>query len=257
MGTRRNVGISSLNRTAQSQADFSLLSESLLKEQSDTLATQLVQFQSTIAQFSTQHHKKIKSSPVFRDHFSTLCRELGVDPLGNGQKGIWDKLGLGDWYHALAVQIIQVCLVARERNGGLMTLKEVIEGVHDLRDPKRIGGEATKVTENDLRRALETLSPLEAGYEIIVIASQTLLRCTPGQLASDSSVIVQAAEKRGRITRDQLKEFTRGAGGKEGWTRDRVERGLDNAVMVDGLLWIDEQDGKVEYWVPALFDFGR
>ena len=38
-----------------------------------------------------------------------MCASVGVDPLASG-KGFWaEKLGVGDFYYELAVQIVEVC----------------------------------------------------------------------------------------------------------------------------------------------------
>ena len=41
-------------------------------------------------------------------------------------KGFWAQtLGVGDFYYELGVQIIEVCLAARDRTGGLMSFEEL------------------------------------------------------------------------------------------------------------------------------------
>lgn len=47
-----------------------------------------------------------------------LCATIGVDSLASG-KGFWSEmLGVGDFYYELGVQIIEVCLALKHRNGG-------------------------------------------------------------------------------------------------------------------------------------------
>lgn len=41
-------------------------------------------------------------------------------------KGFWaEKLGFGDFYYELGVQIIEVCLATNHRNGGLIYLDDL------------------------------------------------------------------------------------------------------------------------------------
>uniref|UniRef100_A0A914R9E1 Vacuolar-sorting protein SNF8 n=1 Tax=Parascaris equorum TaxID=6256 RepID=A0A914R9E1_PAREQ len=41
-------------------------------------------------------------------------------------KGFWaEKLGVGDFYYELAVQIVEVCLSTNHINGGVMTVDEL------------------------------------------------------------------------------------------------------------------------------------
>ncbi|GAA5936191.1 ESCRT-II subunit protein SNF8 [Sporobolomyces koalae] len=272
---RRTAGYSSLQRHLDSASSYSTLSESLSAQQSATLAAQLATFQSALSTFSTHHRAKILSSPEFRDHFSQLCAELGVDPLGGGAKGMWDKIGVGDWYYALGVQIVDVCLQKRDRAGGLVALDEVLREVRKLRsiptpaanarNLKLPGSQANTtatttadISEGDVQRAIEALEPLGCGYEIIQVGGRKVVRCAPGGLDRDSLVVVEAAQGTGRgaATRDDVQAFSRDESG-ETWTMDRVEQAIEKALMDDGMIWLDEQNNGVtvqrEYWCPALF----
>lgn len=41
-------------------------------------------------------------------------------------KGFWaEKLGVGDFYYELAVQIVEVCMSTNHINGGVMTIEEL------------------------------------------------------------------------------------------------------------------------------------
>jgi ESCRT-II complex subunit VPS22 len=272
--SRRKLGLSSLSREADS-ASYSTLSESISSAQTSILASQLSTFQQTLSQSSSLHRTKILSSPTFRSHFSQLCAELGVDPLGGGEKGIWDKMGVGDWYYKLGIQVVDVCLRGRERGGGLLGLDEVIREVEILRkggQRDRFKGDDNEngITESDVRRAIDTLEPLGCGYALVEMGGVKLVRCSPGVLDKDSIIVVEAASstQRGAVTSQEVWEFTRrpssrSVNGNSGnWSFDRVERALEKSLMEDGTVWIDEQatvDGEdgvgKEYWVPALFDF--
>ncbi|BGP14662.1 hypothetical protein JCM10213_001628 [Rhodosporidiobolus nylandii] len=271
--SRRAAGYSSLQRHLDSASSYSTLSTSLAAQQAATLSSQLATFQAALTAFSTHHRAKILSSPSFRTHFSQLCAELGVDPLGGGSKGLWDKIGVGDWYYALGVQVVDVCLQKRERGGGLVALDEVIREVAKLRggaakgkDGKgksratAAGGAAatTEVTEADVQRAIEALEPLGCGYAIIQVGGKKVVRCSPGGLDRDSLVVVEAASGTGRgsVTREEVLAFTARDGAA--WDLDRVERALEKALMDDGMVWVDEQAegnglGDREYWAPGLF----
>lgn len=266
---RRHTGLSSLQRHLDNNESYSSLSTTVQQQQQATLKSQLHTFQSALSNFSSTHRAKIASSPEFRQAFSQMCSELGVDPLGGGQKGMWDKLGVGDWYYALGVQIVDVCLKARERGGGLVALEEVITGVELLRNPTKSPDAIArgKVTKSDIKRAIETLEPLGCGYAVLELGpGSTVVRCLPGGLDRDSLVVVEAASalvprdkaKAGAVGGEEVYAFTRRDGVAQGWTMDRVDQAVDKAVKVDGLAWVDDQapgPGAL-YWVPALFDFG-
>ena len=61
-------------------------------------------------------------------------------------------VGGGDFYYELGVQIIEVCLALKHRNGGLMTLEELHHRVLKGRSKK-----AQDVSQEDLIRAIKRL----------------------------------------------------------------------------------------------------
>ncbi|KAM0788136.1 hypothetical protein ACM66B_001301 [Microbotryomycetes sp. NB124-2] len=278
--TRRAVGYSSLQRHIDTANSYSSLSSSLAEQQTVALNSSLATFQQALSSFSTHHRQKILSSPEFRSHFSQLCNELGVDPLGGANKGIWDKVGLGEWYFALGVQIVDVCLQLRDRAGGLVALDEVIQNVMAMRRGqtstsnkqgavaasttnvnKRLplaSAASADISEADVQRAIEALEPLGSGYAILHVGNRKVLRCAPGGLDSDSLVVVEAAGDKGtatgKVSLADVKAYTDGLA--MSWTLGRVERALDKAVSDEGIAWVDDQaTGGREYFVPALFDF--
>ncbi|GAA97592.1 uncharacterized protein L969DRAFT_94734 [Mixia osmundae IAM 14324] len=283
---RRNVGISSLQRHTDSLTSYTSLSSDITAAQTDILSAQLSTFQSTLRNFATQHRAKILSDPVFRQHFSEMCAQLGVDPLGapvpaSGRSrtaGIWDMLGISDWTYALAVQIVDVCLASRDRNGGLIELSELMRGIAKLRtgaepaiaaapsangDDSSIWGRWTRkvthaspsptamITESDIIRALRVLEPLGTGYHLLTIGDRKLVRSRPAEFNTDAIKLVEIASLSGNgfVSHAFLESQAR-------WTPQKVESALETALMIDGLVWIDTQtdDGRPLYWVAALFD---
>ncbi|GAA5820075.1 hypothetical protein JCM10212_006427 [Sporobolomyces blumeae] len=265
---RRTGGYSSLQRHLDSAQSYSTLSSSLLAQQSASLSAQLETFQQALSTFSSQHRTKILSSPEFRTHFSQLCAELGVDPLGGGAKGLWDKIGVGDWYYALGVQVVDVCLQKRDRGGGLVALDEVIKDVRKLRSapkstkrtpPSTTTTATSDISEYDVQKAIESLDPLGCGYSVITVGGKKVVKCSPGALDHDSLVVVEAAQNTGRgaVSREEVWSFVASRDDGEPWSMDRVEQALEKALMDDGMVWVDEYlDGPTvqrEYWASGLF----
>jgi len=86
-------------------------------------------------------------------------------------------LGLGDWQYELGVQIVDVCVSTRQRNGGLIEMDELVRLVSKLR-----GVDGGIITETDIVRSIKTLRPLGAGYEIIEIGGRKMVRSVVKQL---------------------------------------------------------------------------
>jgi ESCRT-II complex subunit VPS22 len=250
---RRNVGLSSLERQANSLESYSSLSTAISQSQLAALSSQLQVFQSALRAFATKHRRRIISDPVFRGQFADMCSQLGVDPLGGGRKGIWDHVGIGEWTYGLAVQVVDVCLAAKERKGGLIEMGELIRGVSRLRGEE---SEDRALTPSDVARAIRALEPLGCGYSVIDVAGRQMVRCVPAEFDTDALIVVEcgAALQKGWVDERDVASWTKA---RMSWTEERSRVALNKALMGDGLVWIDEQaeGGSKEYWIPSLWDF--
>lgn len=122
---RRGVGIHGLDKQKRHREGFQKAGEQLAAQQLETMGEQLSKFKSNLHQFACKYKQDIAKDAVFRRHFQQLCTQVGVDPLASN-KGFWaSMLGIGDFYYELAVQIIQICIETRDRNGGLLALDEL------------------------------------------------------------------------------------------------------------------------------------
>ncbi|CAD6565043.1 MAG: hypothetical protein TREMPRED_000666 [Tremellales sp. Tagirdzhanova-0007] len=165
---RKGAGISALSRHAATTTSYSTLSTNLTLTQLTTLQSSLHSFRDALTSFATAHRADIRKDPAFRHQFQKMCAAIGVDPLagggGGGKRGggAWwtEVLGLGEWQYELAVQVVDVCVSTRERNGGIIELEELIGRVERMRGS---GGPAV-ISKNDILKTLELLRPLHAGY---------------------------------------------------------------------------------------------
>ncbi|EPQ51698.1 winged helix DNA-binding domain-containing protein [Gloeophyllum trabeum ATCC 11539] len=237
-------GISALERHKQAQRSFAELSSEISQTQISNLQAQLAHFRKALAQFASTHRDKIAKDPSFRHAFQQMCSSIGVDPLAGPRRGGWwaELTGIGDWQHELGVQIVDVCVSTRERNGGLIDLAELIRLVSRLRGP---GGQ---VTEDDVARSIKTLEPLGAGYQVVDVGGgRKMVRSVVKELDDDQMVVIAVAQDGGgRVEVDGLVE-------KRGWTVERARAALENMLLRDGLCWLDEQDESCPqvYWVPS------
>lgn len=243
----RRGGLAGLERLQQSQRSFANLSSQLSRAQIDTLHAELAQFRAALTNFATNHRDDIRRDPSFRHAFTQMCAQLGVDPLAGPRKGGWweDALGLGDWQAELAVQIVDVCVSTRARNGGLITMADLVRRVSSLR-----GGDGGAVTEDDIVRALKALRPLGAGYEVVDFGDGVkMVRSVAKELDADQMAVLATAQAHGgRVDVRLLIE-------QRGWTDERARAALNIMLLKDGTCWLDDQDGPngdgIAYWVPA------
>ncbi|KAK5968195.1 Vacuolar-sorting protein SNF8 [Trichostrongylus colubriformis] len=105
---RRGVGVAAVQRKQETQAKFNAKGEQMASEQLQMFSKQLEEFTMRLEQFAHRHRDEIRKNSQFRRHFQEMCASVGVDPLASG-KGFWaEKLGVGDFYYELAVQIVEV-----------------------------------------------------------------------------------------------------------------------------------------------------
>jgi len=250
------AGLAALQRQQESLKSFDALSNQLSASQVENLHAQLDQFRAALTHFATHHRADIRRDPRFRRAFQQMCASIGVDPLAGPRRGGWweEALGLGDWQSELGVQIVDVCVSTRERNGGLIELAELVRILCRLRglDGRSDGGGGA-ITEEDVVRSIQALKVLGAGYEVLEFGSEgagrKMVRSVPKELDADQMVVLAvAAEQRGRVDEEMLVR-------RNAWTVDRARAVLQNMLLRDGTCWLDEQDGPEgmgrAYWIPA------
>lgn len=252
---RRGAGLAAFERHKTTLQSYATLSENLSKESLESLQSQLTQFRAALYGFAATHRDDIKKDPSFRADFQQMCSAIGVDPLAGPRKGGWwaELLGLGDWQYELGVQIVDICVSTRDRNGGMIELAELVRLLNKLRgidqgQKGKSGSDSGAVTEEDVLRSIKTLSPLGAGYEIAEIGSRRMVRSVLKELDSDQAKILEiATASGGRVWADMVALNT-------GWTVARAAAALENMLLRDGLCWIDDQDTEASsvYWVTSV-----
>uniref|UniRef100_A0A8B9B840 Vacuolar-sorting protein SNF8 n=1 Tax=Anser brachyrhynchus TaxID=132585 RepID=A0A8B9B840_9AVES len=119
---RRGVGAGAVAKKKLAEAKYKERGTVLAEDQLAQMSKQLDMFKTNLEEFASKHKQEIRKSPEFRVQFQDMCATIGVDPLASG-KGFWSEmLGVGDFYYELGVQIIEVCLALKHRNGEINQL---------------------------------------------------------------------------------------------------------------------------------------
>ncbi|KAL6859260.1 ESCRT-2 complex [Trichoderma novae-zelandiae] len=250
--SRKGVGIAAFDRSRITSRQFASHGSSLRATNAQALETQLAVFRSLLQQFAATHAKDIRSDPSFRAQFARMCSAIGVDPLASsssaaGSRGgsgssVWAQLlgrTVNDFYFELAVRVVEVCGATRAENGGLMALADLRERV----SRGRMEG-ADSISDDDVRRAVETLKPL-GSYAVVVVGRREYVRSVPRELSTDQAAVVEAAQALGYVSVGMLRDNL-------GWEPARCRTALDDLVA-GGMLWVDKQTGgETEYWNPGV-----
>jgi ESCRT-II complex subunit VPS22 len=265
---RRGPGLAALERSAHSTQAYGALSSDLSSASLAELRAQLASFSSALRDFAASHRAEILSShdASFRQSFQQMCAALGVDPLAStsrgGGGGVWEALGLGEWTYALAVQIVDVAVSTRALNGGLIDIHDLCVAVTRLRTGKTPATQAEAgISPDDVARALKTLKPLGAGYELVALGKRTFVRTLPAALDESAGVLLALlATPPTHIPRDAaglpyldmhallpaVPSMLKGV-----WTFERAERALDEVCSAQGLLWLDDGAPQRRYYSLA------
>ena len=255
--SRRGVGIAAFERSRLTSAQYASHGSSLRASNAQALETQLEVFRSLVQQFAQTHAKDIRSDPAFRTQFARMCTAIGVDPLASsntsssssgsgGASSVWAQLlgkTVNDFYFELAVRVVEVCGSSRGENGGLVSLKELRDRVSQGR-AEGAGGGGGSITEDDVRRAVETLRPLGGGFAVVRVGRREYVRSVPRELSGDQASVVEAAQVLGYVSVSMLRDNL-------GWEAARCRTVIED-LMAEGMLWVDKQtNGEWEYWSPG------
>ncbi|KAF2665399.1 EAP30 family protein Dot2 [Microthyrium microscopicum] len=253
MAGRRAPGLSGLPASALSAA-YTNHGTNLRENHLNSLKTQLSVFQQLLHQFSITHGKEIRKNPQFRAEFARMCNAIGVDPLASSHRkegssktsggSVWAQMlgeSVNDFYFGLAVRIVQVCRSTRAENGGMIPVEEVRTRVQKGRG--ELGGEI-EVSEDDIKRAVESLEPLGSGFTILMLGSVPMIRSVPRELNIDQSTVLEAIQVLGYVTISMLRINLN-------WEKARALAVMDDLVA-ESLVWVDTQGDEKEYWTPTI-----
>jgi len=247
MAHRRGVGLGAFSNRGATAEQWAAHGSSLKSANAASLQAQLEVFQSLLHNFALEHAVTIKSNPTFRAEFARMCNAIGVDPLaGSNVKGkktnsMWAKVlghDVNDFYFSVAVRVVELCQATRGENGGMLGVKECCESVAKGR---AIGG-GLQVSEDDIRRAVESLKPLGSGFSIITIASKPFIRSVPKELNTDQATVLEVLQLLGSVTVSLLQINLR-------WDKARAITVIED-LLADSLVWVDMQCPEYEYWSP-------
>ncbi|CAG8581968.1 7064_t:CDS:2 [Paraglomus occultum] len=156
-------------------------------------------------------------------------------------KGFWaELLGVGDFYYELGIQIIDLCLSKRDRNGGLVELGELKRNLERIR-----GSVGQEISEDDIVRSIKTLKPLGGGFEVIQIGERKMVRSVPHEFSTDQATLLELAQTQSFITKEMVII-------EKGWSKERADDAIDK-LLSEGLCWVDYQSETAEYWIPSFF----
>ncbi|XP_011211459.2 vacuolar-sorting protein SNF8 [Bactrocera dorsalis] len=244
---RRRAGLGAIQQQQLAAEKYKDKGSDIQESQFEQMSKQMEVFRLKLEEFAVKHKTDIRKNSQFRKQFQEMCAAIGVDPLATG-KGFWSVLGMGDFYYELSVQVVEVCLAANHKTGGLMELNELRRRLIAARGQSAVHQE---ITNEDILMAAKKLSIFGNGFAVYKVGKgKYMVQSIPGELSMDETKILTAASntEKGYVTLKMLTE-------ELGWSDFRAKQSLDKTVS-EGLCWVDEQDEEnshLSYWFPSLF----
>lgn len=182
---RGGMRLGNVHQQRRMQENFAKMGEQIEKESLVKLKEQMESFSNNLDKFANKYKDEIKYNPDFREKFYMMCKELGVDPLSSTT--LWNKnLNLTEFYYNLAIQIITICIALREKKGALIEINELRQYLIHHR-------KSNDITILDIEKAIESVSELKCGFQIIDIKNSKAVMTVPMQLSNDTNVIIELA----------------------------------------------------------------
>lgn len=188
-----------------------------------------------------------------------MCAPLGIDPLSS-KKGFWTGLlGMGDYYHELAVQVAEVCYASRSRNGGIMSLAHVQSRLS--KRTTRLGrslaisnrDKNVLVSSSDIIVAIQKLGKLGGGFRLVEVGQTVMVVSIPTELDQDHMHVMELACNRENGDEAALAYVTtRQIQDSMGWSKERSERVLE-MLLQQGMVWLDDYRGEIYHWFPSFW----
>ena len=215
------------------------------KERIEKLKNAVTTLQSCLQKIVENQKKELQGDEEYQKKFYKLCNDIGVDPFTQ-KKGFLDGLlnkNLDEYYKALGMRVLNVCLKTRYENGGLIKLSELKNILNSSNGNKK--GE--RVHSEDIRIAVQKLSCLSSSLSIEKIQDEDegeieYVKSADMEFSADSLKILAKANRRKGIV--QVADLSHDRSDK--WRKE-----LDVFVS-KGIAWIDIHDGITTYYFPTI-----
>ncbi|MBN1330680.1 MAG: hypothetical protein JXA54_14495 [Candidatus Heimdallarchaeota archaeon] len=202
------------------------------------------ELRSHLKNFEKKWKKDIEKNEDSYKKLVELRQELGLpNEIGvyewQESATFWDRIGGGDFYDRLGVEILEKAKSIQEITGGLMTLGEVVLLVNRDRPGKII-------TAKDVTTAIEKLVEAKLIPKHKELKSGVVLvEFIPANLTEDQEEVLSIATRKGWISIEELILKTR-------WTQERSVRVLES-MRDSGIARVDASyaEGK-KYYFPGL-----
>ncbi|MBD3192260.1 MAG: hypothetical protein GF308_16595 [Candidatus Heimdallarchaeota archaeon] len=238
------MGLRDIEKKIRIKSAYKTKEAKLMLSDLEAMLEHVRELRAQLKKFEKKWKKDVKKNEDSYKKLVELRQELGLpDEIGvyawKESASFWDRIGGGDFYERLGVEILSKAKERQELTGGLMTLGEVVLMVNEDRPGKIIPAK-------DIVKALEHLSDAQVIPDIRELRGGVkIVEFIPVDLSEDHQEVLALATRKGWISVEELLLKTK-------WTQERAERVLES-MRQEGIARIDASysEGK-KYYFPGL-----
>ncbi len=238
------MGLREIEKKIRIKSAFKAKEAEIMIKDLEIMLENIRELQSRLKRFEKKWKKDITGNEDSYKKLVELRQELGLpDELGvyewKESATFWDKIGGGDFFERLGIEILEKAKEVQEYTGGLMTLGEVVILVNKGRPGKIIPVKDVVISIGKLSDAkvIPEVRELKGGVKLVEFI--------PANLSEDQEEVLTLSTRKGWISIEELIM-------KTGWNQERSERALE-AMRDTGIARVDASyaEGK-KYYFPGL-----
>lgn len=238
------MGLRDIEKKIRIKSAFKKKEAELMIKDLEIMLENIQELHKQLKKFEKKWKKDIKKDENSYKKLVELRQELGLpEEVGvyewKESASFWDRIGGGDFFEKLGVEILEKAKELQEYTGGIMTLGEVVLMVNQNRPGKVI-------PVKDVVTAIEKLIDAKViPGEIELKDGVKLIEFVPANLSDDQEEVLSISTRKGWITIEELIL-------KTGWNQERAERVLE-AMRDSGIARVDSSysEGR-KYYFPGL-----
>ncbi|NHJ04242.1 MAG: hypothetical protein EAX90_05430 [Candidatus Heimdallarchaeota archaeon] len=238
------MGLRDIEKKIRIKSAFKTKEAEIMIKDLEIMLENIRELQDKLKDFEKKWKKDITKNESSYKKLVELRQELGLpEEIGiyewKESASFWDRVGGGDFFERLGVEILEKAKEVQTFTGGLMTLGEVVILVNKDRPGKVI-------PVKDVVKSIERLSEAKIIPEVRELKDGVkIVEFVPANLSEDQEEVLSLSTRKGWITIEELIL-------KTGWNQERSERVLE-AMRDAGLARVDASyaEGK-KYYFPGL-----
>ncbi len=238
------MGLRDIEKKIRVKSAFKTKEAEIILKDLEQMLENIRELRSQLKKFEKKWSKDISKDESSYKKLVELRQELGLpDEVGvyefKESPSFWDRIGGGDFFERLGVEILEKAKEVQEYTGGLMTLGEVVLLVNKERPGKIIASKDVVTAIEKLTEAKLIPKPKELSSGVI------LVEFIPANLSDDQEEVLALSTRKGWISLEELMLKTR-------WSQERCERILES-MRDAGIARVDASyaEGK-KYYFPGL-----